>query len=996
MRNLKKILALVLALVMSFSLLATANAFEDSKDIDGTFEEAVEVLAGLKVFQGYDDGKTFQPKGEITRAEVAAIIYRIVTGDVNDKQVGIYADYNKFDDVKSGSWYAGYVNFCANAEIIKGYDAKTFGPNDKVTGYQALAMILRAIGYDKNGEFTGSGWQVQTAAVGKKLGVTDNITAGMLGQNATREVVAEILFQAILVPQVDYTLAFGYQDSTLSGKNPSIGTETFKLVKGERTTIDNWGRPGYQWFAYSNRAVVATIDEAYLYATNVAVAECDIAKAVGQTANKTYDVYDNDSDKTGTQQIRALATTATVGAQGQIVEVYKDRIVKIDTLLAQVVSVADATYDRNNHLATPSKITLDVFQGDTDANPAVANNTIRVIDTNGDENYAYAAGDYVLVNAHLTNLATTRNVIADWQSYVEYVDILGLADSRQGAQTVIWYQAGQHTVDGATYDDADRFHLNVNTTSAANRTWFFDQFGNLIGNVEIATQYSYAVIKNLWWAPDVTTGGGEAKATLVYMDGSENTVTVSRISAWNTTSNASVAYTPVYSGYNSTSDMATGTVGTTNVLYIASNAYANAVSNNNTNSGIIGGHLFAVSAGANDTVVLAEVTDQLNTATITSKYAVVSGTGAKTAAGDNSVLVNANTQFLVYNTAAQKFETYAGFNAIPNFSRGAATMVDYKEDGTGYAKYVYVIGQPDTTTSYNFVMPLSVNYSAQLQTTGGISYYVVTVVNVGGEQTTLKVKVADKAAVLDVLTAAANTNKLYYVTFTGDYATSLTLIDRVNMNHPSVCDLPGLDDNLNASVVADNANADSIVRTGNDVWFTSATNSFHFNVTDATEIVGTLPEGRQTGKTVYILHDVNTNVATKVWVVDNGSSVVNPTAPALTGLTVTVNQGVTNGAYVNSVQFAATATNSNVAGSLAFGGTVTATPVWQKLNTTTGVYENYTGDAFVPGTYRAVVTLTVNNAAGQYYTIADTAAISYYGQAGKVGASFVTDPIAVA
>ena len=229
MRNLKKILALALALVMSMSLMATANAFSDDEDITGTYKTAVDVLSGLKVFQGYDDG-SFQPKGPITRAEVAAIIYRIVTGDVNDTQKDIYADYNKFDDVKSTSWYAGYVNFCANAEYIKGYDATHFGPNDPVTGYQALAMILRALGYDKNGEFTGTNWTIQTAAVGESQGITKNITAGTLNTPATREVVAEILFQAILVPKATYTPAFGYQTKDANGKdNTSIGWDTFKL-----------------------------------------------------------------------------------------------------------------------------------------------------------------------------------------------------------------------------------------------------------------------------------------------------------------------------------------------------------------------------------------------------------------------------------------------------------------------------------------------------------------------------------------------------------------------------------------------------------------------------------------------------------------------------------------------------------------------------------------------------------------------------------------------
>ena len=102
----------------------------------------------MKVFKGVNDGCNFAPKQTITRAEVAAIIYRIVTGDVNDVLRRAFTRTTP----SSRTWRrtTGPLATSATAptlELIVG-DGTNFYPDQTVNGYQALAMILRAMGYD--------------------------------------------------------------------------------------------------------------------------------------------------------------------------------------------------------------------------------------------------------------------------------------------------------------------------------------------------------------------------------------------------------------------------------------------------------------------------------------------------------------------------------------------------------------------------------------------------------------------------------------------------------------------------------------------------------------------------------------------------------------------------------------------------------------------------------------------------------------------------------
>ncbi len=255
MRNLKKFLALVLAMMMTLSLMVTVNAatdsdFTDKDSITENFAEGIEVLKGMGVFEGYPDG-SFGPKGEITRAETAAIVYRLATGDWEGTQAHLYKDYQQFDDVASSQWFAGYINYCANAEWIAGYGNGKFGPNDKVTAYQAAAMILRAVGYGKNGEFVGSTWRTQVANVTRSEGLLVNVDkttyANTMNNFATRELVAEILFQAAQIPTVTWTMLGGYnkyQSSiTVAGQdnllNPSLGYINYGLTNHQGIVLGN-------------------------------------------------------------------------------------------------------------------------------------------------------------------------------------------------------------------------------------------------------------------------------------------------------------------------------------------------------------------------------------------------------------------------------------------------------------------------------------------------------------------------------------------------------------------------------------------------------------------------------------------------------------------------------------------------------------------------------------------------------------------------------------
>ena len=565
----KKLLALVLALVMTLSLAVVGSnaAFKDAEKVNASYAEAVDVLSGMKVFQGYPDG-SFQPEGSITRAEVAAIVYRLYTADVADKQASLYATYNKFTDMNGAAWAAGYIGYCANAGLIKGYDAKTFGPADKVTGYQALAMILRAVGYDKNDEFTGAQWQLRVASTAQQLGILKNVKGVDLNAAASRELVAELLFRtAAEVPMVTYTPALGYTNLTaiLNGKaNATLGEKNFGLTKSADQN-DAWGRPYYTWYGEYNNvtgyqkdtkdAFYATVKATPVKTYTTAVKECDVATDLGLKAKTTYPIFVNGKDNKANFTVEPTDTINVLGAQGRLTEVYADRIVMIDTYLAKVENVSPATFDKAGHLAKYAVMQLSVYD---------KTNASTTIFESDSTDFTYVKGDYILLNAYTKSYSSAEIKVEDdtinglTKKVASYSELIGKAETVTGAQTSILINAKQHIVNGTTYNDANTYYLDqAAKTPLVNFTWFLDTYGNVIGSAKVAATYTYAILKNLTW--NFGTGGanGSAVATLVNAaTGEETTATVKSIDgsdakkvgpsfAWDT-----LDATPLYTGTN--------------------------------------------------------------------------------------------------------------------------------------------------------------------------------------------------------------------------------------------------------------------------------------------------------------------------------------------------------------------------------------------------------------------------------------------------------------
>ena len=168
MRNLKKVLALVLALVMSPSLVTIANAADFSDDADIDYSEAVAVMSTIGVIDGVGNN-SFDPNGTLTREQTAKLITYMLLGE-NSEKLGV--EGTSFNDVAATRWSAPAIEYCASLGIIDGAGDGNFC----LTGYAFAKMLLTAIGYESDREgFAGAGWTIPVATTGMEVGLDNGL-----------------------------------------------------------------------------------------------------------------------------------------------------------------------------------------------------------------------------------------------------------------------------------------------------------------------------------------------------------------------------------------------------------------------------------------------------------------------------------------------------------------------------------------------------------------------------------------------------------------------------------------------------------------------------------------------------------------------------------------------------------------------------------------------------------------------------------------------------
>ena len=532
----KKLLALVLALVMTMSLVTISNAaFKDADKID--YDEAVEVMNAIGVLVGDEKGN-FNAKENLTREQAAKIISYLLLGN---KTAEALVGAAKFTDVAATRWSAGFVDYCASTGVVAGNGDGTFAPAGQLTGFQFAKMLLVALGYDAKIEgFTGTDWQINVSKVANQVGLFNGLSISGTAV-LTREQAAQMCLNTLKAPLVEYSNKGGslsvngavinigaskaqYVTTTLAkeqrinnrtltntdttlngGYTVEFGEKYYPALELKNDETDVFGRPSHKWLI-NNKKIDSYVDYDLLVKEYTAeVTGKDLYDLLGSNAIKESEVniyIDGETEKGILDSAYFTAgnlvktNTKTVGATGNgvLTQVFQDTdakeitIVIINTYLAK----ADGDYSEKQ-----DKAELTVYSIN-DANSSA--NVEQYVKADNTESMEVKGEDFGAIVEDMKEDDIVLVTVANGE-------IQTIAEPKTISDTEISsFKDGSYlTVDGTKYEFGSTLKFNsklidytgINSQINLKDTTYnvyLDQYGYVVGIDEVSSTTNYVFV----------------------------------------------------------------------------------------------------------------------------------------------------------------------------------------------------------------------------------------------------------------------------------------------------------------------------------------------------------------------------------------------------------------------------------------------------------------------------------------------------------------------
>ena len=543
----KKFLSLVLALVMTMSLVTiSAGAKDFTDDSKITYEEAVDVISELGIVDGYSAGD-FRPSNTLTRGAAAKIICNMILSPTTADALS--ASSAPFSDVPADSTFAGYITYCAKEGIISGYADGTFRPAGTLNGYQFMKMLLGALGYDSDIEgFTGPNWSINVAKLAIGIDLDDGLTEAFNGSKAvTREEACLYALNTLQATMVEYD---SKTTVTVNGAEVVVGGSEAKDMKNSAEKskqyiekdeymqfaekyftdlklyddeTDDFERPANTWKIKNDEigTYAQTPDATYTVEVKGKMVYADLGDDYaingyyvnGEPANEQLKKSGKDDFA-----IEKKNDDIKLGGNGALTEVYiidgdddnddTVRIITIETYLAEV----SGDYDEDDE-------ELELADLDEDGVPSLG------IDSD----------EYILSSDRFANLDTFED-----EDYVLVTiakgEIKSIAKAEKVTGTVTNYEVGDSiTADGTkyeyskTYDDYNSKNKDWGDNLSINDEYdlYLDAYGYVIFYDGVEDDGKYVYIDDFFAASN--SSKSTVKANAYFLDGTNEEISIDKV-----------------------------------------------------------------------------------------------------------------------------------------------------------------------------------------------------------------------------------------------------------------------------------------------------------------------------------------------------------------------------------------------------------------------------------------------------------------------------------